>query len=257
MPSVHINGLETHYECRGEGDAVVLLHNGFSCGMMWDRIAPLVTVAGFQTLVYDRRGYGRSDGGPDFEHFYTSDDFRGEAVAALIALVDHLGIDRFHIVGQCEGGVVGVDAAVAHPRRVVTLAAASTLCTSAETMVAFNRRKFPAAFARLPAEIQQKYIRWHGRKRAEAFYRLCSRYGGAYGKGVFDLTAQLAAVGCPTLVMYPDRGYFFEVEQGVMMYRHLSRGELAVFPKCGHNIFEHYPERYAQQVIDFIGRNRC
>jgi hypothetical protein len=47
------------------------------------------------------------------------------------------------------------------------------------------------------------------------------------------------------LVMYPDRGYFFDVEQGVDFYSHSTQGELLVFPKCGHNIFEHYPQMYA------------
>jgi pimeloyl-ACP methyl ester carboxylesterase len=31
-------------------------------------------------------------------------------------------------------------------------------------------------------------------------------------------------------------------------------GELAVFPRCGHNIHEHYPEQYAQQVLNFLER---
>ena len=255
MPYIRIKGLETYYECQGAGPPVVLLHNGFSCGMMWDEVVPLIIAAGFRAIVYDRRGYGRSDGGPDFEEHYVGETFRDESVSALMALMDHLEIGRFHIVGQCEGGVVGVDAAAGHPDRVMTLSAASTLCTSPGPMDAFNRLKFPAAFEDLPAAVQQKYVHWHGRQRAAAFFQLCSRYGGCYGKDRFDLSPRLAAVRCPTLVMYPDRGHFFEVEQGVAFYRRLADGELSVFPKCGHNIFEHYPERYAQEVVAFIGRH--
>ena len=48
----------------------------------------------------------------------------------------------------------------------------------------------------------------------------------------------------------------FEVEQGVAFYRNLPKGELVVFPRCGHNIFEHYPEQYARQVIAFIKRRQ-
>lgn len=90
---------------------------------------------------------------------------------------------------------------------------------------------------------------------AAYFYNLCSRYGGCYGRGVFDLRPAIEAVACPSLVMYADRGHFFEVEQGVAFYRHLKNGELAVFPKCGHNIFEHYPDAYARQVVAFIKRH--
>ena len=123
-------------------------------------------------------------------------------------------------------------------------------------MEELNRQKFPKAFQQLPPEIQNKYIYWHGTRRAEYFYNLCSKYGGCYGRGLYDLRPLLESVACPTLVMYPDRGHFFEVEQGVAFYRHLPKGEFAVFPRCGHNIFEHYPEQYAQQVISFLKRSQ-
>ena len=254
MNFIKINELDTYYEVYGEGDAVVLLHNGFSCSKMWERIAPLLGAAGLRVLVYDRRGYGRSDGGPDFEAHYVDHGFRDAAVTALAELVDHVGFKTCHIVGQCEGGVVGVDYAARYPEKVMTLTAASTLCFSEINLEAFNRLKFPPTFNDLPADIKDKYVYWHGRERAEPFYTLCSRYGGSYGRGMFDLRPELQKVSCPTLVMYPDRGHFFEAEQGVAFFRSLPNGELAIFPKCGHNIFEHYPDLYAETVIAFIER---
>jgi 3-oxoadipate enol-lactonase len=256
MSFVKINGYDTYYEVYGEGDTVILLHNGFSCGKMWERIAPLLMAAGLRVLVYDRRGYGQSDGGSDFETHYIGTDFRDAAVTALAGLVDYLGVETFHIVGQCEGGVVGVDYAVRYPDRVLTLTTASTLCFSEMTLEAFNRLKFPPTYDDLSADIQKKYIDWHGPDRAESFYSLCSRYGGSYGRGIFDLRPELQRVSCPSLVMYPDRGHFFEAEQGVAFFRSLKKGELAIFPKCGHNIFEHYPDLYAQSVLAFIERFR-
>lgn len=254
MPFMTIRGIRTYYETHGEGESLVLLHNGFSCAMMWEEIFPILTAEGYRVILYDRRGYGRSEEGPDFERYYTGPRFREESVAAMEELLDILGVVDFHIVGQCEGGVVGVDFTLAHPHRVRTLTMASTLCFSKTSMEIFNREKFPDSFRGLTPEIQRKYVRWHGPERAEAFFNLCSRYGGAYGRGVFDLRPVLGEISCPVLVMYPDRGYFFEVEQGLALYRHLPAGELAVFPKCGHNIHEHYPRQYAEQVLNFLER---
>jgi len=256
MPFVKINDLNTYYEIHGEGETIILLHNGFSCAKMWEGISPFLVESGYRVLMYDRRGYGRSDGGPDFAEHYNSDDFRAECVAAMALLIEAVGIESFHIVGQCEGGVVGVDYAVRYPGQVKTLATASTMCYSTQTLEEFNPQKFQSSFGLLPPEIQDKYIYWHGARRAEYFYNLSTKYGGSYGRGIFDLRPLLQSVKCPTLVMYPDRGYFFEVEQGVAFYRHLPRGELAVFPRCGHNIFEHYPEQYARQVMAFIERHQ-
>ncbi len=252
MPIVKIDGLNTHYEISGEGDTVILLHNGFSCGKMWKKITPILVAGGFRVLVYDRRGYGQSDGGVDFEAHYVSPGFRDAAVEALAELVDHLDIETCHIIGQCEGGVVGVDYAARYSHKVMTLTTASTLCFSEMIMEDFNRLKFPPTYNDLPTDIQKKYIDWHGSDRAESFFALCSRYGGSYGMGMFDLRPELGNVSCPCLVMYPDRGHFFEVEQGVAFFRSLADGELAIFPKCGHNIFEHYPELYARTAIRFM-----
>ena len=258
MPVIKINELDTYYDydINGEGDTVVLLHNGFSCSKMWKDIVPRLVTSGFRVLVFDRRGYGQSEGGIDFEDHYVGPDFRDAAVNCMAHLVDHLGLEAFHIVGQCEGGVGGVDYAVRYPDKVWTLTAASTLCFSDITLEAFNRPKFPPTYDDLSPDIQKKYVDWHGPDRAEAFYALCCRYGGSYGRGIFDLRPELQRVVCPTLVMYPDRGHFFEVEQGVAFYRNLSKGELAVFPKCGHNIFEHYPDLYAQTAVAFMDRFR-
>jgi len=254
MPFTKINGLKTYYEIHGKGETIVLLHNGFSCTKMWEEVFPLLVEAGYRVVIYDRRGYGRSDGGPDFEEYYLSDGFRAQSIEAMAFLMALIGIDQFHIVGQCEGGVVGVDYALKYPSQVKTLTSASTLCYSKVTLEEFNKTKFPGSFQELTPEIQAKYVYWHGPDRAESFFNLCSKYGGSYGRDVFDLRGLLLSVSCPALVMYPDRGHFFEVEQGVTFYRHLQIGELAVFPRCGHNIHEHYPVQYARQVLRFIDR---
>ena len=129
------------------------------------------------------------------------------------------------------------------------------MCHSIISMEDFNSRKLPATFDDLGPDLQKKYVHWHGGDRGRIFYDICAKGGGCYGeKGFFDLRPVISRVACPTLVMYPDRGYFFDVEQGVAFYRHLTRGELLVFPKCGHNIFEHYPQMYTRQVVDFILR---
>ncbi|MEW6261848.1 MAG: alpha/beta hydrolase [Thermodesulfobacteriota bacterium] len=256
MAFLVVNGLRIYYEVHGQGDPVLLLHNGFSCAKMWADIYPGLVENGYLAVMYDRRGYGRSERGPEFESHYLGDRFRRAAVEELTALVEQLGLATVDIVGQCEGGVLAFDYALKHPERVGSIITASTLCFSRETMTEFNARKFPKSFIELPREVREKYIYWHGEDYAESFYLLCSRYGGEYGRDVFDLRPVLPAIRCPVLVLYPDRSYFFEVEQAVAFYRGLPEAELAVLPRCGHNIHEHYPGEYVRQVLSFLKRRR-
>lgn len=254
MPLTKVNGWDIYYEIHGEGEPIVLLHNGFSCVKMWEEVFPYLVEAGYQIVMYDRTGHGRSDGGADFEGYYKSDDFRDVSVETMAALMKFIGIDRFDIVGQCEGGAVGVDYTIKYPDQVKTLTTASTQCYSKISMYDFNRQKFPGTFEDLTPSVREKYFYWHGPERAKLFFTICSDYGGCYGKDVFDLRDLLPLIECPSLVMFPDRGYFFEVEQGVDFYRLLQNGELAIFPRCGHNIYEHYPEQYARQVLRFLNK---
>jgi len=255
MPVAEINGTKLYYEIQGYGEPVFLMHHGFGCAKMWDKIVPQLVGHGYKTICYDRRGYGQTDPGAGFEDFYVSDRFRPESVSEMESFRDWLGIDSFHVVGQCEGGVVAVDYSAAYPHRVKTAVISSTMCYSSTDMWEFNASKFTKTFEQLDPNLQEKLSSWHG-VRTEAFFNQFRLFGGAYGKSAFDLRAVLPEMTCPTLVLYPDRSFLFEVEQGVALYRHLPNGELAVLPDCGHNTYEDQPEEYAAHVISFLARHR-
>lgn len=254
MSFIDVNSKKLYYEAYGEGDDIILLHHGFGSSGTWKSIYPRLAVHGYRITVYDRRGYGRSDAGVDFDVFYESERYRQESVEELELVKERLGIKECHLVGQCEGGVIGIDYAVKHPSEIKTLTVASTQCYSEVSMAELNAMKFVDEFASLEAALQAKMVEWHGNN-GEVRYNQFARYGGAYGKGYFDLRPILPLVVCPTLILYPDRSSIFGVEQAVAFYRHLSKGELAVFPKCGHNTYDQRPEDYARTVLDFIARN--
>jgi pimeloyl-ACP methyl ester carboxylesterase len=257
MPFRKIHGLDLYYEVHGEGEeTIMLMHHGFGCLKIWKDIYPQLVAEGFRTVAFDRRGFGRSEAGDDFQGFYESEDrYRQESVAELRELKDGLRVGKCHIVGQCEGGVVGVDYATKYPEDVKTLTVASTQCYSEGTMIEVNARKLVNSFSLLEPRLQLKMVEWHG-ENGESRYNQFAKYGGAYGVGPFDLRSILEHVLSPTLVLYPDRSAIFDVEQAVAFYRHLPKGELAVFPRCGHNTYEQRPEEYAKTVLDFIARSR-
>ena len=257
MPFERINGINIYYEIHNKGGkrgSVVLLHHGFGCVEMWREIYPRLVEEDFCVVMYDRRGFGRSERRDDFLEFYKSDRYRPESVEELALLMDLLGLDSFHIVGHCEGGVIGVDYAVKYPVQVQTVVASSTQCFSKKSMLEWNKEAFPKPFEDLAPELKEKLIKWHG-DYAKPFFTQFREYGGAYGKDFFDLRGVLTSVTCPALVLYPDRSSIFDVEQGVAFYRHLPHGELAVLPYCGHNTYEYRPEEYVGIVLDFIERH--
>ena len=255
MPFVNINGISIYYEIHGDGDTVVLLHHGFGSTKMWKNIYPGLVERGYRVILYDRRGFGQSERGPGFEEFYVSNRYCPESVEELATLQEILNFDSFHIIGQCEGGVVGIDYAVKYPDQVKSMVISSTQCYSKITMVEFDKLVFPKPFQDLEPEVKEKLTYLQGEEHVESLFNLFRQYGGAYGKGIFDLRSLLPSVTCPTLVLYPDRSILFEVEQAVEFYRHLPKGELAILPKCGHNTYEEEPEEYIRFVLNFLKRH--
>lgn len=86
MSFVNIRGIKVYYEVHGDGDTIVLLHHGFGSTKMWKDIYPSLVEKGYRVIMYDRRGYGQSERGTDFEEFYVSDRFCLESVEELALL---------------------------------------------------------------------------------------------------------------------------------------------------------------------------
>jgi pimeloyl-ACP methyl ester carboxylesterase len=114
MPRARINGLSVHYQQVGQGPDLVLVHGLFCNLAFWYlTVAPMLAKR-FRVTVYDLRGHGHTERMPTgYRAIDLADD--------LVALLDHLGIDRAHLVGHSFGGAVTLACAARHPHRGATL----------------------------------------------------------------------------------------------------------------------------------------
>lgn len=93
----------------GDGPAVVLVHPGIHDSTVWDPVLPLLD--DFRVVRFDFRDFGRSSHAT--ESFLTMDD--------LVAVLDHLGVERAHLVGNSMGGEASLALALEQPNRVASL----------------------------------------------------------------------------------------------------------------------------------------
>src|SRR5215475_3894523 len=111
MAKATINGATVHYQTKGAGPDVVLVHGVTSCLAQW-YVEVLPSLARrHRVTAYDLRGHGLSEITPNG---YTSEALAGD----LLALMDHLGIRSAAIVGHSFGGAVGLHAALLQPERI-------------------------------------------------------------------------------------------------------------------------------------------
>jgi pimeloyl-ACP methyl ester carboxylesterase len=116
MPDATNDGVTIHYEVTGEGTPVVLLHGFPDTGECWRHQVPALVSAGYQVIVPDLRGYGRSDK-PEGADAYNIIFLVGDVVGIL----DHLGVERAHVVGHDWGAGLAWTLAMFSPERVERL----------------------------------------------------------------------------------------------------------------------------------------
>jgi pimeloyl-ACP methyl ester carboxylesterase len=101
MSRVDVNGVGIEYEVTGQGRPVVLLHGFPDSGRLWRYQVPALAGAGFQVIVPDLRGYGRSDK-PEAVEAYSMMFLAGDVLAVL----GDLGLARAHLVGHDWGAAL-------------------------------------------------------------------------------------------------------------------------------------------------------
>jgi 2-hydroxy-6-oxonona-2,4-dienedioate hydrolase len=105
-----------YYETAGEGQPLILVHAGFVDSGMWDEQFS-VFAEHYNVIRFDQRGFGKSDAVQ--APVSRRDD--------LLRLMDHLKIEKAHLVGCSMGGGVVIDFALDHPERVLSLVPVSAV----------------------------------------------------------------------------------------------------------------------------------
>jgi pimeloyl-ACP methyl ester carboxylesterase len=118
VPTQRLNGADLYYEVTGDGPWLVFAHGGEGTRLHW-----WAQVAAFRhrfrCVTYDARGFGQSAAGtlPETDNLHRDD---------LLALLDHLAIERAHLIGQSMGGLAVSGVAISAPSRVDRLVMSDT-----------------------------------------------------------------------------------------------------------------------------------
>jgi len=95
---------------RGEGEAVLLVHDGILHSVIWDDLAPALATQ-YSVIRFDRRGYGRSEQATT----------RYSDIEDISAVLAHFKVDKVNLVGSSAGSALCIDYALAHPEQVISL----------------------------------------------------------------------------------------------------------------------------------------
>jgi len=265
-----VDGRRTRYLEAGTGRPLVLIHAFPLSADMW---VPQLEgpPAGWRLIAPDLRGLGQSArvaaGEPATAAGARSVD--GHAVDVL-ALLDHLGLERVVVAGLSMGGYVAFAIARQAPARVAALVLCDTRPQADSEEVRAGRRALmtdlkengvgavaaamivkllgPTALRRRPGPADEVRRIISGNDPAgiaEAIYCLMTRP---------DSTAQLPRIACPTLIVAGEEDQLTPVEVHQEMHRAIAGSELVVIPQAGHLSSFERPVAFNAALRQFLAK---
>lgn len=244
MPFLHRPDGKIHYEESGAGYPVLALAPGWlrSAAARWTsepgRVHswldwPAILAPHYRVIAMDQRNAGASSTRIEADHGWHC------YIADQIALMDHLGHDRFHVVGACIGASFALGICQAQPGRVTAMVLPQPIGLHPE-----HPRHFPDRFEGWTAEILAA--------RPDLDPAALESFGRNMWDGEFVYSVSRDSAGsCPTpaLVMPGDNEPHPEVI-GRELAELMPNGELYLDWKAPD-----FADRQRDGGLDFLARN--
>jgi 3-oxoadipate enol-lactonase len=257
MPEIKADGCNIHVEVEGpERAPVLMLSNSLGTNLhMWDeQVAPFTRH--FRLVRYDRRGHGKSDApkGP-----YSMERLGRD----VLAILDHLRIDKINWCGLSMGGMVGMWLGAQAPQRIDKLILSNTTAYFADKAMWDARIKMVREKG-LSAIVDANMERWFTKAfrerspQAIAGIRemfLATNIDGyiACGEAIraMDHRPLLPKINAPSLVIAGRHDPATTLEAGEFIAQHMPNAKLAVLATA-HIANMEQPKEYADTVLGFL-----
>jgi pimeloyl-ACP methyl ester carboxylesterase len=258
---ITLQGVDYHYEVRGKGEPVLLLHGGLMNIDMFAPVLPAFAAAGRQVIAVDLQGHGRSTLG--------SRPIRCAAIADdVAALVQRLGPTKVDVLGYSFGGCVALRIAVQHPEIVRRLVLVSTPFADDGWYAEMRVQQKQVSAAMLPMMKETPMYKSYAAvaPKVDDFPRLLDAMGD-WMRQPYNWSAdveKLAKLAMPVMLVFGD-GDMVRPEHQIKFYQllggglkdagwnreNMPRNRLAILPDLTHyDMFA--TSRVADTVLPFL-----
>ena len=237
---------QVHYEVNGEGEPLVLLNGIMMSVNSWNfAVEPVSKV--MKLIRVDFFDQGQTDD-------YLDEPYDHSIQAALVvALLDHLGIEKAHIAGISYGGEIAIQYAVEHPEKVRRLVLANTCGRTSDWLrkigdgwnavartgdgLAYYLTTIPVIYSTAFYENQAE---WMERREGtlipyfsnpavlEALIRLTD------SSRDYDYTDRLCEINCPTLVISSSEDGLVPPTEQIMLHKSIKGSNYVTINGSGH-----------------------
>lgn len=259
-----------YYEETGADRPVIFVHEFAGDLRSWE---PQLRHFGrrYRAIAFNARGYPPSDvpeSPASYSQTLAADDIK--------AVLDHLGIDKAHIVGLSMGGFATLHFGFRHPQRALSLCVAgcgygaepaerarfrAEAAAIAALLTAQGMPAFAEKYAYGPARVQLENKDPRGFVEFKRMLAEHSALGSANTQlgvqrerpSLYDLVEQMRRLTLPTLVLSGDEDSPC-LQPGILMKRNIPSAAFVVMPNCGHAINLEAPDEFNRILGDFLAQ---
>jgi 3-oxoadipate enol-lactonase len=254
MPELLSNEVKLYYDVRGEGFPIIFTHGASWNHLQWKKQVEFFKDK-FKVITWDVRGHGYSTlpDGP-----VNSEDFSSD----LIALMDHLKLDKAILCGLSMGGHISLQTAIRYPERVKSLILIGTPCSNTlnlyeKVFVPINRFSSKIISMQLSAKLQAKMLSQFNRENYDYIISAFSMISKDNWIRVWDAVTRMESkhnlhqVKCPTLLLIGDHDTLTRRHQPYIHDR-IHNSTLRTINNAHHGTNLDNPRAVNEEIMNFI-----
>jgi pimeloyl-ACP methyl ester carboxylesterase len=264
------DGVRLYFEETGSGTPVILVHEFAGDLRSWE---PQIRHLGkrYRAIAYNARGFPPSDV-PEHVSSYS----QARAADDILAVLDHIGAPKAHVVGLSMGGFATLHFGLRHPTRALSLCIGGCgygaepdkreiFRAEADAIAAMIRNEGMPAFAERyaygPTRVQYENKDPRGHAEFKTMLSEHSAVGSANTQqgvqkerpSLYNLVEEMQRLTVPTLIVTGDEDWPCLLP-GILMKQNIPSAALSVIPNSGHAINIEEPDEYNRIVGAFIAQ---
>ena len=258
-----VNGLKTFVVKAGNGHPLVLIHGaspGASSLINWKLNIESLAAAGFSVFAYDQPGFGYTDNPTDHSIEYR--------VTHAKAVINTLGLEAFHVVGNSVGGYIAARLAL-DDRRVTGFV--TTTSGSLSPAGSTDSQRLAQKHSDELREYEPSVENMRKLTLGTIFNRelvteelVRERYEMSIGKNYEAQTQrrkaprqrpvyeELRNLRVRALLLWGSNDRGVSVERGLELFGNIPGAEFHLFDKCAHWVQWDQAKRFNQLTTDFL-----